>query len=148
MDFLEILAVIISIVIDIFVSLEFLYVAKEKGYSSKKYFWWTFLLPPIGIMMVIALPHRKLEYKIDSMLPKKHNITANAGCQTKSNFKKESSNKSQINSNVKSTTISQNNFINENDNNSIRNYVKCPKCGGENDDHEIYCMICGTRLKK
>ena len=148
MDFLEILAVIISIIIDIFVSLEFLYIAKEKGYSSKRYFWWTLFLPPIGMMMVIALPHKKLEYKNDSMLPKKHNITANAGCLTKSNSKKESSFKTQINSNIKSTTISHNNFINENENNGIRTYVKCPKCGGENDDHEIYCMICGTRLKK
>ena len=148
MDFLDILAIIISIVIDILVSFEFLYIAKEKGYSSIRYFLWTLFLPPIGIMMVIALPHRKLEYKIDSMIPNKHNITANASCQTKSNSKKGSSYKFQINSNLKSTTISQNNLINENENNGIRTYVKCPKCGGENDDHEIYCMICGTRLKK
>ena len=30
-----------------------------KGYTSKKYFWWTFLFGAVGISMVIALPDRR-----------------------------------------------------------------------------------------
>lgn len=50
---------ILVIVLWYFIGKEFENIANEKGYTSKKYFWWTFLLTPIGISMVIALPDRR-----------------------------------------------------------------------------------------
>ena len=35
------------------------FVNRRKGYTSKKYFWWTFLFGAVGISMVIALPDRR-----------------------------------------------------------------------------------------
>lgn len=60
MEFLIILAVIIYIVIQYFVAKEFQEIANAKGfyYGGNKYFWITFFLGIIGILMVIALPDR------------------------------------------------------------------------------------------
>lgn len=37
---------------------EFERIAAMKGFVDKKFFWWTFFLPPVGMLMVIALPDR------------------------------------------------------------------------------------------
>ncbi|MBQ7974107.1 MAG: hypothetical protein IJ300_00250 [Clostridia bacterium] len=34
-------------------------IAADKGYNDKKYFWWTFWLPMVGISLIIAMPNRK-----------------------------------------------------------------------------------------
>ena len=39
-----IIAVIVVPVVAYYIGKEFEYIANEKGYTSKKYFWWTFLL--------------------------------------------------------------------------------------------------------
>ena len=31
-------------------------IAQVKGHEERRYFWWIFLLGPVGMMMVIALP--------------------------------------------------------------------------------------------
>ena len=54
-----IIAVIVVPVVAYYIGKEFEYIANEKGYTSKKYFWWTFLVGFIGIPMVIALPDRR-----------------------------------------------------------------------------------------
>lgn len=54
-----IIAVIVVPVVAYFIGKEFEYIANEKGYTSKKYFWWTFLFGAVGISMVIALPDRR-----------------------------------------------------------------------------------------
>lgn len=41
------------------IAAEFSSIAAEKGYTGKKYFWFTFLVPAVGILMVIALPDRR-----------------------------------------------------------------------------------------
>ena len=56
MLFLWIVLVVIVIVLNYYMANEFYSIAAEKGYDDKKYFWWTFLLFPIGAAMVIALP--------------------------------------------------------------------------------------------
>lgn len=33
--------------------------AEEKGFPEKKYFWICLLLPPVGYLLVIALPDRR-----------------------------------------------------------------------------------------
>lgn len=53
------IAAIVGITVAYFAAKEFELIAKEKGYTSKKYFWWTFLVGFIGIPMVIALPDRR-----------------------------------------------------------------------------------------
>ena len=54
-----IIAVIVVPVVAYYIGKEFEYIANEKGYTSKKYFWWTFLFGAVGISMVIALPDRR-----------------------------------------------------------------------------------------
>ena len=53
-------AVIIGIIVDYYVACEFQHIAMEKGFSDRKYFWYTFLLGMIGILMIVALPDRKV----------------------------------------------------------------------------------------
>ena len=53
------IAAIVGIAVAYFAAKEFELIAKEKGYASKKYFWWAFLLGAVGIPMVIALPDRR-----------------------------------------------------------------------------------------
>lgn len=47
----------ISIFADVIAANEFSSIAEDKGYSG--YFWWCLLVPPLGIMMVVALPDKK-----------------------------------------------------------------------------------------
>lgn len=46
-------AVIIGIIVDYYVACEFQHIAMEKGFSDRKYFWYTFLLGMIGILMIV-----------------------------------------------------------------------------------------------
>lgn len=54
MEAVIIIAVIVVPVVAYYIGKEFEYIANEKGYTSKKYFWWTFLFGAVGISMVIA----------------------------------------------------------------------------------------------
>ena len=49
---------IAAIAISWFVAQEFYKVALMKGWNSKKYFWMSFLLGPVGYLLVVALPDR------------------------------------------------------------------------------------------
>lgn len=54
------LALIVFVIsIGVLVANEFSSIAAEKGYVNKKYFWFTFLIPVVGMLMVIALPDRR-----------------------------------------------------------------------------------------
>ena len=53
---------IVMLVIGFFVAKEFQNIAEQKGHGdSSKYFWYTFLLAPYGMLMVIALPDRGIK---------------------------------------------------------------------------------------
>ena len=52
-------AAIVGIAVAYFAAKEFELIAKDKGHTSRKYFWWTFLFGAVGIPMVIALPDRR-----------------------------------------------------------------------------------------
>ncbi len=54
-----IIVAIIAIPIWFAASNEFYSIAKEKGYDSKKYLWWTFFLGIAGALMVVALPVKR-----------------------------------------------------------------------------------------
>ena len=54
--YLVIIAALIAIAY--FVAKEFYYVAEQKGYAERKYFWYAFLLNWIGYLLIIALPDR------------------------------------------------------------------------------------------
>lgn len=41
-----------------FAALEFQTIAEMKGHSEKKYFWWSFFVGFVGMLMVVALPDR------------------------------------------------------------------------------------------
>ena len=71
MGIVFLLAVIgVALVIDYFAAKEFEYIAHDKGYYEKKYFWWAFLLPAFGMPMVIALPDRVGTKKITDSISK------------------------------------------------------------------------------
>lgn len=54
------LVAVVLLFLAYFIAAEFEGIAKEKGFDEdKRYFWWCFLLPIFGILMVIALPDRK-----------------------------------------------------------------------------------------
>lgn len=56
MEGLIILGAIAVIVLWYFVAAEFRRIAAMKRHDEARYFWWTFLLGPVGMLMVIALP--------------------------------------------------------------------------------------------
>lgn len=58
MEVLIILGSIAAIVLWVFVALEFRNIAAMKGHNEAKYFWWTFFIGPVGMLMVVALPQR------------------------------------------------------------------------------------------
>ena len=55
--FLIFLGVIVDIIFWYCVAAEFRRIAVMKGHNEARYFWWTFLIAPIGMLMVVALPN-------------------------------------------------------------------------------------------
>lgn len=56
--FFYLLLLAVLIVIEWFSAKQFYAIAKMKGHSDKKYFWWCFWTGILGWSMVIALPNR------------------------------------------------------------------------------------------
>jgi len=49
---------ILFFVINWFAAGEFYKIAEDKGYHSRKYFWWAFLVPVVGYLLIVAMPDR------------------------------------------------------------------------------------------
>lgn len=49
----------VALYIDYLIANEFYNIARQKGYETKKYFWFCFWLGIVGYLMVIALPNLK-----------------------------------------------------------------------------------------
>lgn len=62
-----IIAIICGLLIDYFISKEFKKVAELKGYTEKRYFWITFLLGLVGMLLIIALPDLKNHKLLESL---------------------------------------------------------------------------------
>jgi len=45
-------------VINWFAAGEFYKIAEDKGYHSRKYFWWAFFVPVMGYLLIVAMPDR------------------------------------------------------------------------------------------
>ena len=58
MEVAIIFGILIGLAIDWAAADAFYKIAQMKGHSDRKYFWWSFLVPPFGMLMVIALPDR------------------------------------------------------------------------------------------
>lgn len=58
MEALIFLGAILVILLWYNVGKEFQRIAAMKGHEETRYFWWTFLMGPVGMMMVIALPQK------------------------------------------------------------------------------------------
>ena len=56
--FIWIAVAVLALALDFLVSREFYKTAVMKGWAHKKYFFFPFLLPVIGYLLVIALPDR------------------------------------------------------------------------------------------
>jgi len=57
-SFLHLLCLVGSLVVSWFAAKEFYQIAEDKGYHGRKYFWWAFLLPLVGYLMIAAMPDR------------------------------------------------------------------------------------------
>ena len=53
-----VIGLILGLIVLFFAAGEFQSIAEMKGHEGKKFFWWTFLTGPIGMLMVVALPDR------------------------------------------------------------------------------------------
>ena len=56
MEVAIIISALAALVLSFFIGKEFERIAKMKGHNEKRYFWWSFLLGPVGYLMVVALP--------------------------------------------------------------------------------------------
>ena len=59
MEGLIFLGAVAVLVLWYFVAAEFRRIAAMKGHDEARYFWWTFFLGPVGMLMVVALPSEK-----------------------------------------------------------------------------------------
>lgn len=48
------------VLLDIYISNQFVTAAKDKGYEGRQYFWLTFLLPIVGMLLVASLPSKNV----------------------------------------------------------------------------------------
>ena len=48
------------VLLDIYISNQFASSAKDKGYEGRQYFWLTFLLPVVGMLLVASLPSKNV----------------------------------------------------------------------------------------
>ena len=55
---------IIFFVVNWFAAGEFYKLAEDKGYHSRKYFWWAFLVPMVGYLLIVAMPDRGHEQSV------------------------------------------------------------------------------------
>ncbi|MBQ9685907.1 MAG: hypothetical protein IJV41_05060 [Oscillospiraceae bacterium] len=56
--FTGVLWLALCLVISYFAAREFYKIAEDKGYHGRKYFWWAFLLPLVGYLLIVAMPDR------------------------------------------------------------------------------------------
>jgi len=54
----SLLPIVIFFVVNWFAAGEFYKLAEDKGYHSRKYFWWAFLVPVVGYILIAAMPDR------------------------------------------------------------------------------------------
>ena len=81
MEVLIILGALVVIAVAAFAASEFKKIAEMKGHEGGRYFWWSFLLGPIGMLMVVALPDRNKQ-SVTVELPKEKNQLAQAESQS------------------------------------------------------------------
>jgi ABC-type uncharacterized transport system permease subunit len=58
MEALIVLGAMLVILLWYNVGKEFQRIAAMKGHDEARYFWWTFLVGPVGMLMVVALPQK------------------------------------------------------------------------------------------
>lgn len=67
---LYVIGIIVFLVVDLLIAAEFQNVAEIKGFNgSLKYFWITFFLGIIGMLLVVALPDRAKKEEVSNELP-------------------------------------------------------------------------------
>ena len=64
MEFIgKLFLLIVFYIVSWFAAGEFFTIAEDKGYHDKKYFWWTFLILPVGALLIVAMPDRGMEQR-------------------------------------------------------------------------------------
>ena len=76
MWFLYLLCIIIALIIDYVIAKKFADIAEMKGHEGNTYFWFTFLLGVVGMLMVIALPVETKDENHKTELPPAKDIWA------------------------------------------------------------------------
>ncbi|MBQ6171759.1 MAG: hypothetical protein IJK34_03885 [Clostridia bacterium] len=124
---LIILGSILVLIIDFIVAKEFKSIASLKGYNDNKYFWYTFLFGPCGMLMIIALPQSGIAAEVDI---RKTNLEDKSKSSTQSSFEKRMQ---------ASAVIPK---LDE------HGKAVCPICGTAQNKTNEMCYSCGTLFKK
>ena len=104
-------------------------VACMKGHEDRKYFWWSFLLPAIGYLLVIALPNVKKDQ------PSQWSETAAAS-------EADHGAESAVNAGAaEAIAVCRKPDADE-------GQIVCPNCGQKQKEDRAVCWKCGVRFIK
>lgn len=141
------LSAIVVLVVSLICASEFSSIAKEKGYTSSKYFWYAFLFGIFGALIVIALPDRKAKTEkivvadpSPSFAPNKATISIQKEAPVPASD--QTSKTSGIN---KTESIPENPVVPESLGDEL---IKCPHCGSVQKNNRITCYRCGAQFIK
>lgn len=136
MEFVFILIGIAALAFLCLIAKEFANVAKEKGYSQKKYFWYSFLLGIIGYLLVVALPDRgKKQERIvvtAPTIPVKNERAEDAQIEQKPIEQKP---KERVKLEQAKVVI-------------VDDKIECPSCGTKQKGNRNVCYNCGCKFIK
>ena len=130
--FLYILALIVWLIIQYAIANAFYSIACMKGHEERKYFWWSFLVPLAGYLMVVALPDRPTKNRPSEAgrdWLKGYNGSA-GGCV------QEPGTQAEKNSKVKTAEPVQQ-----------EDKIKCPACGTVQNAGRTLCWKCGVKFE-
>ena len=69
MEILVVITVVLVLLIAYCCASTFSSIACMKGHDDRKYFWWTFFIPLLGALMVLALPDRSQTERVLPVVP-------------------------------------------------------------------------------
>ncbi len=134
---LVIIGILIYLVIAAVIAAEFADIAQMKGHAGKKYFWYTFLFGPAGMLMVIALPYIKVEVKAPAAAANAAQpVNMQRSVQKELPVKKPEKRDNDVNGSAEPAKAMVVNGENV-----------CPKCGLSQKADRRVCWSCGQRFE-
>ena len=133
MEILVVFAVIIALIAAYACANNFYEIACMKGHDDRKYFWWTFFIPLMGALMVIALPEKK---QVDKEMP-----VATPANERKESFTAACSTPAVVETPKIASVVTPCTTENE-------DQIECPVCGKRQRANRTVCWECGAKFNK